>query len=215
LKQYLASTYFIDHENDVVRDFALGITEGVEDPRLKAVLLFEAVRDGLWYDPYSVTIEREAFRASVILQGRTAYCVPKAIALAAAGRAVGLPTRLGFADIRNYLAPPRLLEQLGTDVFVFHGLTEIHLGERWVKATPAFNAGLCRRFGIATVKFDGVADALFQPFDLEGRRHIEYIRDRGTFADLPFEDMVGVYGETYPSVGSDGLAFKERQTPGN
>ncbi|MEN8165221.1 MAG: transglutaminase family protein, partial [Acidobacteriota bacterium] len=132
-------------------------------------------------------------------------CVPKAIVLAAAGRAVGLPTRLGYADVRNHLATPRLLEQLGTDVFAFHGFTEIFLEDRWVKVTPTFNSKLCERFGVLPLEFDGVSDALFQPFDTAGRRHMEYIRDRGTFADFPFEEMLRVYAEVYPSFGERGL----------
>ena len=210
MKEYLASTYFIDHESDAVQEFAGRVVGAVEDPRHKAIRLFNAVRDGLWYDPYSVNLDRDAYRASVILGGRTAYCVPKAIVLAAAGRAVGLPTRLGFADVRNHLATPRLLEQLGTDVFAFHGFTEIFLEDRWVKVTPTFNSKLCERFGVLPLEFDGVSDTLFQPFDASGKRHMEYIRERGTFADFPFEEMLRVYAEVYPSFGVRGLESEEK-----
>lgn len=209
MNEYLASTYFIDHENDGVREFADRVVGAVDDPLGKAVRLFNAVRDGLWYDPYNVKLERESYRASVILKGRTAYCVPKAIVLAAAGRAVGLPTRLGYADVRNHLATPRLLEQLGTDVFVFHGFTEIFLDDCWVKATPTFNAKLCRRFGVLPLEFDGVSDALFQPFDTTGRRHMEYLRDRGVFSDFPFEEMLRAYAEAYPSLREGSLVPEE------
>ncbi len=205
LRECLDSTYFIDWESDVVRDFVSDVLGSVSTPRGKAVLLFNAVRDGLWYDPYSVDPIRANYRASVILQGKTAYCVPKAIALAAAGRAAGLPTRLGFADVRNHLATPRLLEQLGTDVFAFHGFTEIFLEDRWFKVTPTFNSRLCERFGVLPLEFDGTSDALFQPFDADGRRHMEYIRERGSFVDFPFDEMVRVYTEFYPSILARGL----------
>ena len=66
---------------------------------------------------------------------------------------------------------------------------ELHLGGRWVKATPAFNRELCDKVGIAPLEFDGERDSLFQPLDLEGRRHMEYVRDRGVFADLPLEQI--------------------------
>jgi len=209
MQDYLASTYFIDHQSEAVQDYVRRVVGLVDDPRAKAVRLFNAVRDDLWYDPYSVNLDRDAYRASVILGGRTAYCVPKAIVLAAAGRAVGLPTRLGYADVRNHLATPRLLEELGTDVFAFHGFTEIFLEDRWVKVTPTFNTRLCERFGVMPLEFDGVSDALFQPFDKTGRRHMEYIRDRGTFADFPFEEMLRVYSEIYPSFGERGLEAEE------
>lgn len=208
-QEFLASTYFIDHENDVVQKFARRVVDGFNEPRDQAIRLFNAVRDGLWYDPYNVNLQREAYRASMVLQGTTAYCVPKAIVLAAAGRAVGLPTRLGYADVRNHLATPRLLEQLGTDVFAFHGFTEIFLNDRWLKVTPTFNTKLCKRFGVLPLEFDGSSDALFQPFDEAGRRHMEYIRDRGTYADFPFEEMLRVYAETYPSFAVERLEPEE------
>ncbi len=209
MNEYLASTYFIDWHDDVVRTFVKRVVGSIDDPRDKAIRLFNAVRDGLWYDPYNVNLNREAYRASVILKGRTAYCVPKAIVLAAAGRAAGLPTRLGYADVRNHLATPRLLEQLGTDVFAFHGFTEIFLEDRWVKVTPTFNTKLCERFSVLPLEFDGVSDALFQPFDKTGRRHMEYIRDRGSYADFPFEEMLRVYAEVYPPLGVRELEAEE------
>jgi transglutaminase-like putative cysteine protease len=208
MKEYLDSTYFIDWHSDIVGDFVSDAVGSVVNSRDKAIRLFNAVRDGLWYDPYSVNPVRENYRASVILQQTAAYCVPKAIVMAAAGRAAGLPTRLGFADVRNHLATPRLLEQLGTDIFAFHGFTEIYLEDRWVKVTPTFNSELCERFGVLPLEFDGFSDALFQPFDAAGRRHMEYIRDRGSFADFPFEEMLRVYAEVYPSLGG-GLEAEE------
>ncbi len=209
MNEYLASTYFLDHENDAVQDFVGRVVGAIDDPRAKAVRLFKAVRDGLWYDPYSVSLDREAYRASVILQGRTAYCVPKAIVLAAAGRGAGLPTRLGFAAVRNHLATPRLLARLGTDVFAFHGFAEIYVEDRWFKVTPTFNSELCERFGVLPLEFDGTSDALFQPFDTTGKRHMEYIRDRGTFDDFPFEEMLRVYAEVYPSFAVERLEPEE------
>ena len=209
MNEYLQPTYFIDFDSDAVQSFVTRVVGGVDDTRAKALLLFNAVRDELWYDPYSVKLDRDAYRASVILGERTAYCVPKAIVMAAAGRAIGLPTRLGYADVRNHLATPRLLEQLGTDVFAFHGFTEIFLGDRWVKVTPTFNSKLCVRFGVLPLEFDGVSDTLFQPFDASGKRHMEYIRERGTYADFPFEEMLRVYAEVYPSFGIRGLEAEE------
>ena len=41
----------------------------------------------------------------------------------AAARAVGIPSRLGFADVRNHLASDRLLEVMRTDLFVFANLS--------------------------------------------------------------------------------------------
>jgi hypothetical protein len=33
--------------------------------------------------------------------------------------------------------------------------------------------------------------------DAEGRRHMEYVRDRGSFEDVPFEEMMRVFDESY------------------
>ena len=42
-------------------------------------------------------------------------------------------------------------------------------------------------------------------FDGQGRRHLEYIRDRGTYDDFPFDEMVRVMSETYPEAVAAGL----------
>src|ERR1019366_2864774 len=98
--------------------------------------------------PYQAILTREGLTASATLGRGAAFCVPKAILLAASLRAVGIPARLGFCDVTNHLATPRLIEMLGTSVFAFHGYVEVHLGDRVLKATPAFNATLCKRFGV-------------------------------------------------------------------
>ena len=90
-----------------------------------------------------------------VLERGAGFCVAKAIVLAAGARAVGIPARLGFADVRNHLTTERLRAQMGTDVFAYHGFTELHLGGRWVKATPTFNRSLCDRFGVKPLEFDG------------------------------------------------------------
>ena len=87
---------------------------------------------------------------------------------------------------------------MGTDEFVFHGYTELFLGGSWVKATPAFNLTLCDRFGVLPLEFDGLEDSLFHPFDAAGRRHMEYIRQRGSFDDVPFDEIVSVFKKSYP-----------------
>ena len=78
---------------------------------------------------------------------------------------------------------------------------------RWVKATPAFDRALCERAGIKPLEFDGETDSLFQPFDPAGRRHMEYLKDRGAFADVPFETIKTEFLKAYPGLMSGtGLA---------
>jgi hypothetical protein len=86
---------------------------------------------------------------------------------------------------------------MGTDLFVYHGYTELWLDGRWIKAAPAFDRGLCERFGVPPLTFDGRNDALIQAFDASGRS-MEYIRDRGAHADFPFDAMVAALRAAYP-----------------
>ncbi len=194
---YLLPTGFVDSDNPAVIAFAKEAA-GNGSKTQKAVNLFYAVRDGIRYDPYRIDLTEEALRASIVLEKGYGYCVAKALLLAAAARAVGIPSRLHFADIRNHLTPPRLKEVMKTDFFAGHGYTEFLLENRWVKATPAFNLAMCQKLGIIPVEFDGLHDATFHEFDLKGNRHIEYLTDYGSFPDLPFAMVFDSFRKHYP-----------------
>jgi hypothetical protein len=90
---------------------------------------------------------------------------------------------------------------MNTDVFAFHGYTELLVEGRWLKATPAFNLSLCEKAGVKPLEFDGTGDSIFHEFDRQGRRHMEYIRDRGAYADVPREEMLQAFERLYPSFG--------------
>lgn len=201
---FLQPSLCVDSDAPAVRAFSARATAGAADERERAVRLFYAVRDEIRYDPYGIVLTPEFLRASSVLARGAGFCVAKAIVLAAGARAAGIAARLGFADVRNHLTTERLQAQMGTDVFFFHGFTELFLGGRWVKATPTFNRSLCDRFGVQPLEFDGVSDSLFHPFDAAGQRHMEYVRDRGTYVDVPFEEMIAVYAECYPGPAPDG-----------
>jgi transglutaminase-like putative cysteine protease len=163
------------------------------------VALFYAVRDGIRYDPYTMCDDPETYRASAVLKSGVSYCIPKSVLLVAAARAVGLTARLGFADVRNHLNTEKLRERMGeSDLFVYHGYAEFLLDGRWVKVTSAFNIELCERFGVMPLEFDGEHDALLHPFTADGRHHMEYVRDRGTFDDLPLDEIIAEFRATYP-----------------
>lgn len=120
---------------------------------------------------------------------------------------VGVPARVGYADVRNHLTSPRLYEKIKTDTFFWHSYAELYLSERWLKVTPAFDRALCDRLGLKPLEFDGDTNSLFHPFDRAGRRHMEYLNDRGTFSDVPFDTIKGDFLAQYPSLMSgDGLA---------
>lgn len=195
-----AATAFLDHDHPEVRAFAHDTVAGLADDADRAAALFAAVRDAIRYDPYVLDLRPEAMRASAVLASGRSWCVPKATLLAAAARAVGIPARLGFADVRNHLSTPKLLAVMGTDVFRWHGYTWLHVRGGWRKASPAFNAQLCDRFGVAPLTFDGRSDALLHAHDGNGERYMEYLVDHGDFPDLPLDRIVAELRASYPDM---------------
>ncbi len=189
MKGYLESTFFFDWETPSLRHKIEELTAGLSTPHERAKALFYFVRDAIRYNPYTPKDSPEEFRASKTLARGEGYCVQKAVLLVAMARGAGIPARLGFAIIRNHLMPPKLLEVMGTDIFPWHGYAELHLGKRWIKATPAFDIEMCNKYDILPVEFDGIKDAKFHPRDRHGRPHIEYLLDRGPFEDLPFVEI--------------------------
>jgi transglutaminase-like putative cysteine protease len=189
---------FVDSDHPAVVAFSRKhVQRGTE--REKAVSLYYAVRDEIRYNPFQNFTLDETYRASVCIERGAGWCVPKAALLAACARAVGIPARVGYADVKNHITTPELTAKMGTDLFVFHGYTEFLLDGRWVKATPAFNLSLCTRFRVKPLEFDGRTDSLFHPFDEDNRRHMEYVHERGSFADVPVEEIKRVFSETYPA----------------
>jgi len=195
---YVKPARFVDSDHPAVAAFATRAAADASEPVAAAVRLYYAVRDEILYDPYVPPDDPDTYRASAVLAKGRGYCVGKASLLAAAARALGIPARVAFADVRNHLATPRLLELIGTDIFVYHGITELWLDGRWIKATPTFNLTLCEKFRIRPLDFDGRADAVFHPFDRDGRQHMEYLRQRGSFADVPVDIIVPAMLAAYP-----------------
>jgi hypothetical protein len=72
-----------------------------------------------------------------------------------------------------------------------------------VKATPAFNIELCEKFRVLPLDFDGETDSVFHPFDADNRRHMEYVADRGSHVDLPFEEWRDAMLTHYPDLMRD------------
>ena len=197
MKEFLESGEFIDSSHAAVSSFSKKYSLGKSDIE-RAVSLYYAVRDRIRYNPFLDFSDPEAFRASAVLKAGQGFCIGKAALLAASARAAGIPARVGFADVKNHLTTPKLAETMGTDLFVYHGYAEVHVEGRWVKATPAFNLALCRKFRVKPLEFDGRSDSIFHAFDEDDRRHMEYLRDRGSYADVPTAEIQQAFRETYP-----------------
>jgi transglutaminase-like putative cysteine protease len=202
LPEFLVSTAFVDSSSSEVRAFVSRSLEGAQDLSAtdKAIRLFEAVRDQIKYNPFDIGTTEDDYRASRIAGKPSNYCVPKAILLTAALRAAGIPAAVGFADVRNHLNSPKLADLMGTDLFIYHGYVALWLDGRLFKVTPAFNTELCERFGVKQLIFDGKSDALFHEFDTNSHRHMDYVRDRGWFADPPVGQLLREFRTTYPKL---------------
>jgi transglutaminase-like putative cysteine protease len=194
---YLAPTAIIDSDHPSIRDYARGIVRGSTEPIQMAVKLYLAVRDGILYDPYSPFYLPEHYRASYVLKRGKSFCIPKASLLCALGRACGIPSRIGLADVRNHLATKQLVEFMGSDLFVYHGFAEFYLEGKWVKATPAFNKELCERHHVPPLEFNGREDSMFQAYNLQNQRFMEYVALHGVYADIPVDQIVSAWEKAY------------------
>lgn len=199
LEPYLSVTSFFDFTHPRVEAFARDAIGSAEGERERAVRLFYAVRDRIRYDPYRISYEPPAYRASRVIEDGFGWCVPKAGLLAACARAVGIPSAVGLADVINHLNTEKLRARMGgVDIFYDHGYAALLLAGRWVKAVPAFNIELCQRFGVQPTDFDGHGDALYQEHDAHGRRHMQYLADHGTWSDLPLQRVRDDFTKYYP-----------------
>ncbi len=200
LMQYLKPARFIDSDHPQVIAYAKQHAGDTSDKRVAVLRLYVTIRDGIIYDPYVDLADPANYRASGVLAAGRAFCIGKSCLLGACARVIGVPSRPGFADVRNHLTSKRFYEKIKTDKFSWHSYIELYLHDRWVKATPAFDKALCDRLGLKTLEFDGKTDSLLQPFDRSGRQHMEYLNDRGTFADVPFEAIQADFLRDYPSL---------------
>jgi transglutaminase-like putative cysteine protease len=211
---YLQSTRFIDSDSAAVRRFAQHAAGSETTDIGRAVKLFYAVRDSVRYDPFSMRLEPGIYVASHVLSAKSAYCIPKAILLAAAARALGIPCAIGLSDVVNHLTTEKLKALMGgTTYFMHHGYAVMYLEGKWVKAAPAFNIELCRRFGVLPTEFDGCSDAIFQPYDAHERRHMEYVKDHGMWSEFPYDKVEADFRAFYPvsafEAGNSGEKFED------
>lgn len=201
---YLIPTAVIDSNHELIQDRAAEIIGGSKDPVEIATKLYLAVRDGIRYDPYAPFYLPDHYRASYVLKRGRSFCVPKASLLCALARACNIPSRVGLADVRNHLTTKQLTDFMGTDLFVCHGFAELYLEGKWVKATPAFNRELCEKHHVPPLEFNGREDSLFQPYNLQNQKFMEYVAFRGVYPDIPVDHIVEAWKEAY---GADRVKY--------
>lgn len=197
-EKYLLPTRIIDSNHEDVIQFAMDtVGTRIKSPIDKAVRLYYAVRDTIWYDPYYPFYLPRHYRASNVLKTGRAFCIPKASLLCAMGRACKIPSRVGFAHVRNHLATKQLIKFMGSNLFVYHGFTEFYLEGKWVRATPAFNIELCKKHNVAPLEFNGREDSIFHEYSLEKKKFMEYVEYLGTYADIPVDLIVAGFEAEY------------------
>ncbi|MCZ6450609.1 MAG: transglutaminase family protein [Deltaproteobacteria bacterium] len=195
----MKSTEFLDFENPAVKELAEETTREAQTNTERAVQLFYRIRDSVRYDPYLISLGREIYKASHVLSVRAGFCLPKANLLAACARALGIHSAIGLSNVVNHLCTEKLRHAMGgIELFIHHGYALLYLDGRWVKAAPAFNIELCEKFDVIPTEFDGKSDALLQPLDARGRRHMEYVVNHGVWSDFPYERVVRDFKELYP-----------------
>lgn len=189
MEEYLKPTSIVNSDNPTIKNKAQEVTKGQKEVIEKARSLFYFVRDNIKYNPYLPRHLPKHFRASNTLARGEGFCIQKAALLIALSRAVGIPARFHFVILRNHLLPEKIAELLVSNVIPDHGFVEFHLDGKWVGATPTFDLEVCQKYWIIPVEFDGKNDAKFHSHTQDGKLHIEYILDRGTYADVPIEEI--------------------------
>ncbi|CAN5433391.1 transglutaminase family protein [soil metagenome] len=207
MEEYLKPTQFVDSDNPAIIAFAHEVVGESTDAVEQVVKLYYAVRDRFPYNPYEVDLSNHGLKASTALNRGYGYCVEKANIMAASARALGIPSRFGFADVRNHIGSGKLMQVLRTNLLAFHGYVELYVNGKWVKATPAFNKTLCEKLQVQPLEFNGLEDSIFQENDGPDGKFMEYVFDHGTFADIPQEYMIEVLRNHYPHLFAEDAAI--------
>ncbi len=200
IELYLTPTYFVDAEHPAIIEFVKNTIGNETDKQKNAVKLYYAVRDGWKYNPYNIDLNHEALKASSLFnrKNKSGYCIEKACLYVAFLSAAAIPAKFCFFDVKNHIGVEKLVELLKTDVLVFHACVEVYLNERWIKATPAFNKELCDYLKVSPLEFDGIHDSIFQQYDVQGAVFMEYLKEYGTFHDIPHDMFVMLLKQNYP-----------------
>lgn len=195
---YLKATYFFDYGHKAIQHIVAPFTE--KSVKEKAIDIYLRVRDEWRYDPYSISLAKNSYKASAIAAKDSGNCVEKSVLLIACLRALNIPARLHLGKVKNHLAVERLTEKFGSNELTPHGMVNVFLNGKWLKMSPAFNKTLCARFGVDPLDFDGENNSFLQQYNNEGSLFMEYVDDYGHFEDVPVEFMKRNIKEHYPHI---------------
>jgi hypothetical protein len=196
MQNYLAETQFLNFSHSSVQNLIAPISP-LKSKKKQAIVLFETVRNAFLYDPFHLDLRPQALVCSSIIEKKRAWCVEKAIVLAAGLRGLNIPAALGYSIVQNHIGVEKLSAILQSEKIVFHGYVAVYLDNRWIKITPAFDPKICRIAGVEVLQWDGKNDALLQAFDGE-KKFMEYHHDYGIFDDVPVRLMNSEMKKHYP-----------------
>lgn len=197
LEQFLTPAPGIQCEHPEVFKLARSLARGARNDVQAAMRLFDYVRDTVRYSVRVPFWELEHYLALNTLARGTGFCVQKSALLCALARSLGIPSRLGFANIQNHQVRGPLAELLPGGIINYHCFLEWFVGGRWLKATPSFDRGLTEELGWRLVEFDGQSEALLPATDLAGQPHITYLHYHGWRLGVPLEEFMRASRETY------------------
>ncbi len=207
MENFLRETTYLNYSNPAF-DLFLESIEFSENETDSALKLYYHVRDAFLYDPFHLDLRPESLIASTILTKKRAWCVEKAIVLAACARKIGIPSSLGYAIVVNHIGTDKLEKYLQKKEIVFHGYVSLFLEGKWIKCTPAFDQKVCRINKVSPLNWDGKTDSMFQEFE-GNQQFMEYVHFYGDFEDVPVQLMNDEMKLHYPHLFEEQFESKE------
>lgn len=188
-----------DHQHPTVRDYVARVLGAVGAEALgdkaKAVALYHAVRDDIFYEVFDTDISREGLAASAIIAGKRGFCLHKAICFVAVCRAAGLAARLLADKVKNHVTTNELSALVGGQEFL-HWFAEVRVDNVWLRVSPTFNKQMCKLFGMRPLDFDGDSHAVDQHYG--GDVFMEYLGQPVRFADPGHDELLAFIEAHHP-----------------
>ena len=111
---YLRETYFFDYSNEVIQNIISEFKDESLTDKEKTIRMYTKIRDKWRYDPYTISLSKEKYKASHIGKSSSGNCVEKSILLISCLRALNIPARLHLGKVKNHIAVERLTEKFGS-----------------------------------------------------------------------------------------------------
>jgi transglutaminase-like putative cysteine protease len=206
---YLKATYYFDFETEEIQNLIKDLKSPLLTSNEKVSKLYLKIRDNWRYNPYRISLDKNSYKASIIAKKSETHCIDKSILFIACLRGLKIPAKIHLAKVKNHIGIERIIEKFGTDEISPHGMVDVFVNGKWLKASPAFNIELCHKCNVAPLEFNGDKDSVFQQFDNSGNKFMEYLEDYGSFDDVPMDFIVKNFKENYPKIMNKANGLKD------